>query len=646
MLALVGAFAFIIVALLILALSYVRMLGSNSEQKTAIEAAALAAARECSRIVINTDEWGYVSLSDYAPTGTATVAADGFPQPVRSINTIIGTARLDLIIADKLGQPVMEDLAKQDLTKAISAKNQLVAALQAAILPGGSGQDKDGANVTPYASALAAYQQNQIRMTDGASYVNGSLQLSLGSLTGGALTRVPVPQPTSQSPVSPAQKVGDYYKAFTNIPYKGTGFVFGGIADSVRIVDSKLWVSTVPGLAYQVPTIIRAQAVENIKDIHASSAGYNMTAVACAEPATVHDPLPAPGALSISCPDGKVPEITKPMDLYTSGVMNGGGGSNPTTLLTAKVGDFPVDAGSSMAPMAWPLDGSVGPRNPSDVWRLGLYDWIRRAGTKANIASVINMQSTPLDNPTPGTFTWVGPVNFGGPYMALGTIPSGIIHIYKFASDGVVTYQSKPLTPLPLYASSHEQMHGEALKGINNSSVGVLSLTMPLGGVIKLDNDFDIYFRDEVRQPGDRLGGKHAGEPIAKPIVAMSKPKPGTLFAQNFTPAIRRGSQFPMVMGDGGPGGPAGPAGPYPPPPPPGPNKGFPPMVQARSDFGLIYNPAATVLTTMPGGSGPVRPFYETTGTAVDVRFRRTVDITGLPGATSDFGYIYEVAAP
>ena len=65
-----------------------------------------------------------------------------------------------------------------------------------------------------------------------------------------------------------------------------------------------------------------------------------------------------------------------------------------------------------------------------------------------------------------------------------------------------------------------------------------------------------------------------------------------------------------------------------------------------RNDFGVIYNPAASVVSTMPGGSGPVRPFYETTGTAVDIRFRRVVDVRGMPGASSDFGYVYEVAPP
>src|SRR5579885_854838 len=105
MLVVVTAACFIIIVLLLLAVSYVRFTGTRLEQRTAIESAAIAAAKDLSRICINTPECGWVSLSDYAPNGSATQAPDGFDLPVRSINTLIGTARLDLIIAHQLNAP-------------------------------------------------------------------------------------------------------------------------------------------------------------------------------------------------------------------------------------------------------------------------------------------------------------------------------------------------------------------------------------------------------------------------------------------------------------------------------------------------------------------------------------------------------------
>src|SRR5690606_18236238 len=94
-------------------LGFVRLLGTSAEQTTAIEAAALAAARDLSRIVIDTPEFGLVGISDSAPNAGS--AGDGFGLPVHGINSIIGTARLDYIIGDQLGINEWKELALQDL---------------------------------------------------------------------------------------------------------------------------------------------------------------------------------------------------------------------------------------------------------------------------------------------------------------------------------------------------------------------------------------------------------------------------------------------------------------------------------------------------------------------------------------------------
>src|SRR5262249_47890290 len=156
---------------------------------------------------------------------------------------------------------------------------------------------------------------------------------------------------------------------------------------SIRIVDHTKWVESVPGLPYQVPTIVRAQATQIIR-------GEEIVAAACAEPASVFDPLPAPGALSFSLPDGPVQGFTKLSNLFTDDDLNTMSGGEGTDMLTASNGDFPVDGGSWMSPMGWPTDGT----NPlshttGEAWRIGFYDWIRRAGTKARISAVTGIQS-------------------------------------------------------------------------------------------------------------------------------------------------------------------------------------------------------------------------------------------------------------
>src|ERR1700679_4027494 len=98
----------LLAALAFFCLGYVLLIGSNNEQRTAIEAASLAAARDLSMIAVNSNSagtnsnYGWISLSDYAPVTSTTLATDQWDTPVRSINTILGTIRLDLIIADQI----------------------------------------------------------------------------------------------------------------------------------------------------------------------------------------------------------------------------------------------------------------------------------------------------------------------------------------------------------------------------------------------------------------------------------------------------------------------------------------------------------------------------------------------------------------
>src|SRR5690606_28764844 len=132
------------------------------------------------------------------------------------------------------------------------------------IAPGGSGTDKDGNTVTPYTSAENAYKDNQVRMTGSSSYVPGSLLLSLGCITGGLATAVPVPNPTASAPVPSAQQVGGFYRSYGIIPCDGVDFVFRGIRPNIKIVVHRMWVDSIPGLPYQFLTTVNAAAIQQI----------------------------------------------------------------------------------------------------------------------------------------------------------------------------------------------------------------------------------------------------------------------------------------------------------------------------------------------------------------------------------------------
>ncbi len=670
----------IVVALLLFALSYVRLLGTSQEQKTAIEAAALAAARDLSKIVVNTDTLGYIGLSDSAPMGSGCMASDQWPLPVYGINTLIGTARLDLIIGDQLGEADIQNLARQDMTRIRAAwTNELLPVLQASILPGGTAKDIENNNVTPYQSALLAYQQNDIRMTGDTTYVNNSMVLSLGCVTGGAATNIPVPNPQSGAYAAPVASTaqapganGPVYLSYVNIPYDGTDFVFGGIGDSVRLMDVKRWVTSIAGLPYQVPTIVKVEAQQLIKDIHSPN-GERVKAAACAQPASVYDPKPHPGALTISFPDGSPPGIVSPSSLFTDGQLNDT--SNAAEVLKANGGDYPTDTGATLQVSHHPLDssGTTNNRSVGQCWRFAFYDWLRRAGPKAQIAQVFAMQNTALNPASPATVNWSPFTAVSGTGNAIASvkktvaqIDGGVIHIFRWEPDGAVSYQSKPCAPYPVSVLSQNQVYCESLDAYNagsNISVPITAVTAIAkhdynngsGGwwsgwfwswwdddddegpsetletmtepVIR-KNKWDVYIRDQVRQPGKNLGGKHGGEPLNNAVVAFDNAQ------LNIASSSLDGHSTVTFAGQGT-----------------GAKKkkkkaGAVPMLSAQSDFVesmLTVTPGPQFTSFQPGSGSGVRPTYTTNGSSVDIRFRRQIDVSNF-SKTLGFqtGYITE----
>lgn len=605
-------------------------LKSNQLQGSAVDEAALAAARAMSEVVVNTPECGFVSLSDQPSDGKGTECGDRFASPVRSINTIIGTARLDLIIADKLHQSLMEEFAQKDLKKALEAKEALVEVLEKSMQPGSLAYDKDGKQVSVYQSAIDAYQKSS---NGNAEKKNVSLRLSLGSLESGLPTTVPLPQPLFSAPVDLAMNDGKVYKSFVNIPYKGKDFVFGGIGTTVCLVDSKNWRAKIEKLPYQIPTIVKVAVIkknEN-KDIE------QVLTVACAQPASQVVATADPGALTISFPDGPVPEIAHPKDCYMNEKLNNRE-SDAMNLLTADGGDYPSDSGSVMKSMNWPLTDSNNAVTTADVWRQALYDWIRSAGPTANIDSVVNMQKITLDVPRPAKIMWNAPLSIGAGYTAIAPISAGIVHIFEFDQDGVVVYRSKIQAPYPLDTVSHNQLYGENFGSLDHSEIGsqeVTVATSPVPKKITLIAAWDVFIRDHVRVRGTMAGGKHAGQPIAKPILAANENTLNRLSVleeqlsidlvsdQEEQVDFKKGRKKSFGKGRVGVLGAA--------------DAGCPPLIAPQSDFGQTISPGSPFVRPMPFGSG-TRPLIK--ASAVDIRFRREVDVSQLTGAptTGYFG--------
>jgi hypothetical protein len=652
----------IVVILIFFCLNYARLLGSNAEQKKAIEAAALTAAQDISNIVINTNECGYVSLSDQAPIGKGTTAGDFYYLPVRGINTIVGTARLDAIIADMMpNSGIMATLAQNDLKNAQSVITQLDTVVAAALTKKGSplALDRDGVAVNAYQDAENAYTQNIIRMSGSASYVAGSLLLTLGSSATPTETNVPVPTPTATAPVPAALQVDNCYKSFVNIPYNKVDYVFGGIGNTVRLVDLANFTTNVAGLSYQVPTIVKAEADELIKTSQTPS-GAVFHVASCAQPASIFDPKPAPGALAIEFPDGSLPEFTQPGDLLTFAGLSTGPAAN-TDIETSINGDYLVDATSAMNPTPDPWPSNI--KNPSiqDIWRCALYDWIRRAGTKANIDQALSMQTTKFGASKPPT-DWLGQLTITSPAITditklLGApqIPFGVMQVYKWDQNGGIAMKTVPIAPYPYEAVAESQLYAEVFgnnETYQSKTLGTIlfhNLTLPsiddkgkgkvknLTGDVTFLDKIDVYVRDQCRNQGTLSGGKHGGEPMDDTLVSVNPflRKAADTSLIGFTKSGGFASHADLGGGGYGCGGPKG--------------SGSPPLLSAQSDFGdpVPQTPPAPFVQYSTGAtSGATRPTYRTTGLCGSIRFRREVQVSGAITSIlgtilyNDVGYI------
>ncbi|MBA3856838.1 MAG: hypothetical protein C0507_08010 [Cyanobacteria bacterium PR.3.49] len=591
-LVLIVAVMAILIAILLFALGYTRLVGSSQEQKTAIEAASLAAAKEISRIVINDPNFGFISLSDAAPVGKSTTAGDNYFMPVFGINTLMGTIRLDLIIAESMNNNTMKTLAKRDLTNLKLAKETLIAELKQSLINSGASKDADGQPVNPYTAAEQAYLQNQVRLTGGSSYVAGSMKLSLGCLEGPIQTNIPIPKPSSYSHVSGNQSRNECYMSGVNIPFAGEDFVFAAVTDSLKLVDPRKFTDTAAGLPYQMPSIVKAEADQKIQDPERKTTSV-VHAVSCAAPASVYDPKPAPGSLTFSFPDGTPPELTNINSILVLSGLNG----NTTILQKSTGGDYP-EPGSSLSPMGGStLDGGA-------LLATGIYDWLKRAGARLDAEKAVDMLTENFSN---------------------SGVPS--IHIFSVKANGTIQYNSSiSIEQNPYWPASENQLYGQSQDALTSSD----------------GFTYDMHVRDYTYQPGTINGGKHGGEPLTNPVVVVPiVTEDSREVGAGKMEIAMSGNEGTMVGGDCGGSGDGATSWVWIGSPPPGPptkvtingvsykiwpNASSP--ILGRNDFGLL-DPARTIVSMSSGpGGGLMRPTYLQNGAAVDVRFRQAIDLT------------------
>lgn len=545
----------VVLALIFFGLRYTRILGSNQEQRTAVEAAALAAANDLSKVIVEDPNFGFISLSDFAPSGANTSAKDNYAMPVQSINTLFATIRNDMIIASEMGDTTMMNFAKLDYNNALKAKDLLITSLKASLVPGGGGAtDIDGNSLDPYNDAVKAYEQNIIRMTGGKSNLNkATFKLTLGCVPNIA-TNAPVPQPALYANVAPNQALNGYYKAYTNIPFNGNDFVFAGVGRSIMLVDHRAFQAS-SGQPWDIPSVVKAEGDQVFNEVeNGSPVTRTVHAAACAAPASVTDPRPAPGALAISFPDGNETVLNKPGDVLT----NPDFVKTPISLWTPPGVDAPVPATVLNPIGSLPVIG--GSPSIADMWRRILYDWIRRAGPKADVQATLDMLNTPF---------------IGQP----AAVSDGFQEAYVWDASGKIVNNVNLIDDTPYPVISSNQAWGYNRGGFKGKSLRYVNT----------------YLYDNSLNVGRINGGIHGGEPYVDPTLKV------VTASQNIA-ALPPGTKYSGDYGAGGMGAGTG-------------SKG-------SNDGKATALPTDYVLYPVSPGPGTVRPTYLTNGLVGELRIR------------------------
>jgi len=249
------------------------------------------------------------------------------------------------------------------------------------------------------------------------------------------------------------------------------------------LIDQKVFTTSAGSVPYAIPTIVKAEADHMI--VSAGSGGTNVVhAIACAQPACVHDPRPAPGAFTLSQLSGSMPEIANLNLMINDSQVK----VISLDIKTSTGGDTP-GGGSLVLTTTPPYGGSM---PLSQALSTGMYDWLRRAGTKANIGAVKNLMTTPFK---PGITATVGGVN-----------------VYTWNEDGTIRYVQVPNITTRTVVVSHLQGFGQGATLFNSSN----------------GSQYQITATDESRQPGRMRGGQHGGEPLVDSVVQTAAGMPGT----------------------------------------------------------------------------------------------------------------------
>jgi len=429
--------------------------------QSAAEAAALSVATELSRIVVEDSNWGFVALGDQPACGTATMAPDGEPIPIVSINTVLAAARLEQLTAQRVNSPQLTTLAEEDARVARLSARRLQRALNEAVSrsTGTQFRDWNGKPVNAFQTGKRVFEQNVQDISLERAKLK-QFNVRIGWLDDGSSTLTPRPERTNAT----ANGADDFYKAFTNAPVDDQDFYFAGVSKTSRLVNARRF-QDADGEHFSSAILVEAEIAYGDESKKAPS--YSIGVIASALPQATPD-RSAAGSLVVFFPQGTVRKFPTLRSMIESEDFRR---VQPQRSLAIN-GDFPKDQGAELVPLnqgaEWSLANSV---------NRAFLDWLRTNHGASRLESVLEVLDSRFET-----------ANRGGP---------NTVAIFDFDKSGNAIISSYSNGGFYRQTVSDRQTF-DIVYGITITEKGNLGMSV----------------RNQVSKINLTDGGKHAGQPL------------------------------------------------------------------------------------------------------------------------------------
>jgi len=448
---------------------------------SAVDAAALAAASDISRIIMTDTNYGFVSLSPCPPIGKATVAADGQPTEVSGINAIIAANRLAVLVAHKLQSRELMDLADYDWARQRETTKALNRYLQSALLNSSTKFfAADGTVVKPYEHVKEILYKN---LRDRVKNQNQdfeikNLRLTLGWSQAYMPSGTSVPGDCMEAELPPAALLAGSYRAFYKIPACGRVFYFAATPPRSAIVDSKYFRS----LESEIPCSIVKVECDILVHNHDEKSGTGgvlekllpdrlIHHAACAS-AFARENVGPRDVLSV-CLRGGIPDgiscLADFLNVSPDPV-------SVTNISTSTQGDYLVDENAQIENSMLVVGGQQ-PR-PCQIFADAIYTWLKHVGASVKLNSVIAVMKEPF-------------------IMALPDHSIASNFTFEVSPTGRASLYYRPHEPFKQDIRSECQTYGYCPFEISASGQALLAIV-----------------KNNCSKVGITNGGKHAGQPV------------------------------------------------------------------------------------------------------------------------------------